>query len=151
MDWLWWIVAALLLALLEVFTLTFVLLMLAGGALVAGVFAAFGAPVWVQLLVFALVALVLLLTLRRTFVTRFRKETPEHLTNAEALVGREAVALDSVTSTGGRVKLGGEVWTARVNAPASQIPAGERVRVVRIDGATAVVEPLHLTSGGLSA
>ena len=42
----------------------------------------------------------------------------------------------------GRVKLVGEVWTARTDVPGLQIPEGTHVRVVRIDGATAVVEPL---------
>jgi membrane protein implicated in regulation of membrane protease activity len=141
MEWLWWIGAAFLFALVEVVTLSFVLLMLAGGALVAAVITAFGLPFWVQVLVFAAVSVVLLLTLRRWLVRRFRDSTPHARTNASALVGREAVALGPVTDTDGRVKLTGEVWSARVPQGAPPIPTGERVRIVRIEGATAVVRP----------
>ncbi|PJI95245.1 NfeD family protein [Luteimicrobium subarcticum] len=149
-HWLWWIVAALVFALLEVVTLSFVLLMFAGGAVAAGIVALAGGSAWWQVVAFALVSTVLLLTARRALLERFRDRTPKHLTNADALVGREALVLDAVTGTGGRVKLGGEVWTARTASGARPEPlsAGEPVRVVRIDGATAVVEPLHLTPGG---
>lgn len=142
MYWLWWVAAAILFALIEVVTLTFVLLMLAGGALVAAVVAAYDTPFWVQVLVFAAVSVILLLTVRRTLWHRFRERTPKTLTNADALVGREAVSVVAVTQTDGRVKLTGEVWSARVPAGAPVVPAGERVRVVRIEGAIAVVEPL---------
>jgi membrane protein implicated in regulation of membrane protease activity len=142
MDWLWWIGAGLLFALVEVVTLSFVLLMLSGGAVAAAVASAFGLPFWVQAIVFAVVSVVLLITVRRWLVRRFRDRTPRSLTNSEALVGREALALGPVSPGGGRVKLGGEVWTARVPDDAPAIPNGHRVRIVRIEGATAVVEPL---------
>jgi membrane protein implicated in regulation of membrane protease activity len=67
-------------------------------------------------------------------------------TNAAAHVGRFAVVLSDVTETSGRVKLAGEVWSARlvddgVPNSSGRVPEGSEVRVVRIDGATAVVEP----------
>jgi membrane protein implicated in regulation of membrane protease activity len=65
---------------------------------------------------------------------------PETLTNVAAHVGRTAVVLLDVTAHAGRVKLAGEVWTARTADPSLVLPAGSTVRVVRIDGATAVVE-----------
>ncbi|GMA26267.1 membrane protein [Luteimicrobium album] len=147
MDWLWWIGAALLFAVVEVVTLSFVLIMFAGGALVAAVANALGWPFWVQVVVFGVVSTILLLTFRRWLVLRFHRSTPRTLTNADALVGREAVVLAPVSESGGRVKLSGEVWTARVPRGALELPTGDHVRVVRIEGATAVVEPLALGTG----
>ena len=63
-------------------------------------------------------------------------------TNAAALVGRPAVTVTPVADDGGRVKIGGEVWTART-ASGARIATDTPVRVARIDGATAVVEPIE--------
>jgi membrane protein implicated in regulation of membrane protease activity len=60
-------------------------------------------------------------------------------TNADALVGRPAEALTEITLRDGRVKLAGEVWSARIAPGTDPLPAGTDVLVVRIDGATAVV------------
>jgi membrane protein implicated in regulation of membrane protease activity len=151
MEWLWWIGAALLFAVVEVVTLSFVLIMFAGGALAAAIACAFGWPFWAQVVVFGIVSTILLLTFRRYLVHRFRTSTPVARTNADALVGREAVAIAAVSESDGRVKLGGEVWTARVARGAGAVASGEHVRVVRIDGATAVVEPLALGTGTADA
>jgi len=43
-----------------------------------------------------------------------------------------------VTQHGGRVKVGGETWSATTTDPVPPQP-GDEVRVLRIDGATAVV------------
>ncbi len=59
-----------------------------------------------------------------------------------ALVGREAEVLAEVSATGGQVKLGGEVWSARSDQRGVTLEVGSHVHVLRIDGATAVVSPL---------
>lgn len=142
MAWFLWLAAAILLAVVEVLSVDLIFLMLAGGALAGAVAAALGAPLWAQLLVFSIVSTVLLIAVRPWALKRFRGSAPEHATNVTAHVGRTAVVLLDVTSHAGRVKLAGEVWTARSAAPNVILPAGSVARVVRIDGATAVVEPL---------
>ncbi len=140
--WLWWLGAAVVLAIGEVLSLGLVLLMLAGGALAAAIAAALGAPVVVQAIVAVVVAVVLLAALRPWLLQYLRRR--QHLveTNAAALVGRQAVTVTPVAGDGGRVKIGGEVWTART-ADGAQLTTGTPVRVTRIDGATAVVEPIE--------
>ena len=59
-------------------------------------------------------------------------------TNASALVGRIGVVVTEVTERAGRIKLAGEVWTARTEND-EIVPSGAEVRVTRIAGATAVV------------
>jgi membrane protein implicated in regulation of membrane protease activity len=58
-----------------------------------------------------------------------------------ALVGREATALTEVTKQSGRVRIGGEEWTARPYNPDVIIAEGETVDVLAIEGATALVHP----------
>ena len=140
MEWLWWIGGALVLGILEMLSLDLVLIMFAGGAVAGGIASALGAPIGIQILVAALTSVVLLAALRPWLLRRLKKRIPLEETNVAALVGRGAVVVSTVTLEGGRVKLNGEVWSARTSV-AEAIPPGTQVRVGRIDGATAVVEP----------
>ncbi len=142
MAWLWWLGAALVLAIAEELSLGLVLLMLSGGALAGAVAAGFGASVVVQVIVAVVVAVLLLFTLRPWLLRRLRTRQRLVETNVNALVGRQAVAVTDVAGNGGRVKIGGEVWTARTRTGAL-VAAGTPVRVTQIDGATAVVEPIE--------
>ncbi|WP_448071839.1 NfeD family protein [Georgenia yuyongxinii] len=140
MAWLWWLGAALVLGVVELVTVDLIFLMFAGGAAAAGVMALIGTSLSVQVLVFAVVSVVLLFGVRPWGKRLLERSTPDTLTNVAAHVGREATVLIDVTDRAGRVKLVGEVWTARAARPGVVLPAGTSVRVVRIDGAIAVVE-----------
>ncbi|MCG2798132.1 MAG: NfeD family protein [Cellulomonas sp.] len=141
MAWLWWVGAALLLGIAEMLLLSLVLVMFAGGALAGAVASLLGAPVWAQILIAAVVSIILLATLRPWLLRHLRQRVPLQETNATALVGRPAVVVSSVDAATGRVKLSGEVWSARTEAGVVLEP-GSSVTVTRIDGATAVVVPL---------
>ena len=135
----WWFIGAMILGIVEVMTLELTLLMFAGGAIAAGAAALLGAEVWVSIVVFCVVS-VLLIFAHRPYLQKFlRMRTRVVETNVAALVGRPAVALDDITGTSGRVKLSGEVWTARVGEGADAVPEGSEVTVVAIQGATAIV------------
>ena len=142
MGWLWWVGGALMFGILEMLSLDLVLVMFAGGCLAGAVAYLLGASVGVQILAFAFTSVLLLATLRPFLLKRLRERTPLIETNSAALVGQEAVVVSTVTVEGGRVKLNGEVWSARVDA-AQAIPPGTEVTVSRIDGATAVVSPVR--------
>ena len=134
-----WLVVALLLVGVEVLTLDLIALMIAAGALAAAGTAALGAPLAADILVGAAVALVGLLVLRPIAVRHLR-QGPDEVTGTAALVGRQAVVLETVDdSTRGRVKLAGEVWSARAYLPGSALSPGEVAEVMSIEGATAVV------------
>ncbi len=139
-DWLWWLGGALLLGVAEMFTLDLILLMLAGGALGGTVAAALGASVAWQIIVAALTALVLMFAIRPWLLRHLRVRTTLVETNSAALVGRPAVVVAATDEKGGRVKLAGEVWSARSTGHGGAFLPGAQVRVTRIDGATAVVE-----------
>jgi membrane protein implicated in regulation of membrane protease activity len=138
MGWIWWLGAVLLLAVVEMLSLDLVLIMFAGGAAVAAVLAALGLPLWVQIIGFGATSGLLLLALRPWLLRHLRHRVPLVETNAAALVGRVAVVVAPVSERAGRVKLTGEVWTARTEND-EVVDVGHEERVVRIDGATAVV------------
>jgi membrane protein implicated in regulation of membrane protease activity len=88
--------------------------------------------------VFVLVS-VALIAVVRPIAARHRTSSSPHATGIDALKGRQAVVLEQVDGSGGRIKLAGEVWSAR-SLDADQIfEPGRQVDVVDIDGATAVV------------
>lgn len=145
-HWLWWLVAAVALGVIEVLTLDLVLLMFAVGAVAALVSSMLGADVTGQVLTFGVTSLVMLIGLRPYLLRNLRGRSPLVETNAAGLVGRAALTLSEVTERSGLVKLAGEQWSARSSRPGEVFPPDVDVRVVQIDGATAVVGPLRATS-----
>ncbi len=133
-----WFAGAVLLAGAEALSGDFFLLMLAGAALGTAGFALADFEIWVDSIFFALLALSLILGLRPALLRRFGRP-PEIKTNTSALEGQTAMVIQDVSAGEGRVKLSGEVWTARAMNASETFPEGETVRVYEIDGATAVV------------
>ena len=145
MDWLrdhmWetWLIVAAALAALELVSLDLVLVMLAGGALVGLITALFGAPVAVQVIL-ALASAVGFLGVLRPSVVRRLHAGPTLRVGAEALIGQRATVLRELThALPGRVKIGGEEWTALPYDEDDRIEPGVTVDVVSIKGATAYV------------
>ncbi|OMG22670.1 NfeD family protein [Actinomyces naeslundii] len=144
MEWLFWIGGALLLVVIETVTADLTFLMIAGGALGGGLTSFLGGPLWAQVVVFACVSTLLLFAVRPWAKRRLAATTPQMKTNVDALIGRSATTITAVDDGGGRVRLGGEEWSARL-APTVQgttrLEAGASVTVTEIDGAVAVVAP----------
>ncbi|HSK15659.1 MAG TPA: NfeD family protein [Gaiellaceae bacterium] len=137
-DWAIWIVAAAALAGVEALTLVFLCGPLAVAALLAAAVAAAGASVVVQLGVFVAGSVASLLVLRP--IARRHLRSPGQLRSGTAgLVGATAVVLERVDGENGLVKLAGETWTARSFDDARAFEPGERVSVLQIEGATALV------------
>ena len=145
--WVVWLALAAILAIAEMATLDFTLLMLAGGALAGCVVAlVFPSMVWLQIIVAVVAAIALLWVLRPTLLQKVRS-MPGYRSALSKLVGSTGQAITDITTTEGEVKLAGEVWTARP-ADGSAIPKGADVEVYRIDGAVAIVFPKNLPLPG---
>lgn len=143
-DWAWigWLVLILAFLVIEMLTLDFTFLMLSIGGLAGLGSDLVGAPLWLQVIIAAVVAAVLVLFLRPPLLRRLRRGEDPTPSNVDALIDLPGRVLSTVTAVGGQVKLAnGDVWTARADATAADLEPGAPVRVVRIDGATAVVRP----------
>ncbi len=146
-TWVLWLALMLGLAAVETLTLDLFFLMLSVGAL-AGVAAALaGAAFFIQVVVFCVVSLMMVLLVRPVAIKHLKRGPADQLSNIDRLVGERALTLEPVTGLSGTVKIGGDTWTARTN-DGSYLPAGERVTVSRIDGATAVVAAIQQGADG---
>lgn len=133
-----WIVAAVLLAIGEVLTPgAFFLGPVALAAGAAAIVALFAGAV-ASTIVFILAALLSLAVLRP--IARRHVRMPQLLrTGTDALVGRKATVTQQVNAAGGRVRIGGEEWSARSYLDDGVYAEGATVDVVKIEGATALV------------
>ncbi|MEW2530592.1 NfeD family protein [Streptomyces sp. NPDC047071] len=136
--WVWWLIGAVGLGIPLVMTAMPEFGMLAVGAVAAAATAAAGGGVAAQTIVFAAVS-VALIAVVRPIANRHRSQRPELASGIDALRGRSAIVLERVDASGGRIKLAGEVWSARPLDTEQTFEAGQQVDVVEIDGATAVV------------
>ena len=141
-DWQLWLIIALLLAGAEMATLDFTLLMMAVGAGVACLVAVLGFNIVAQVLSAAVVSVALLAFVRPSIVRRLHAG-PTLQNGPEALVGKSGLVLERVTAHTGRVKLHGEVWSARTFDESVILEPGAKIGVAEIDGATAVVYPIQ--------
>ena len=136
-----WIVLGVALAIAEAFTATLLIIFFAAGALAAAGAAALGAPLLLQVIVFAVVSGLSLGALRPIVIRHARPElgpgdTPIGL---QAIEGCHATVLEEVDVDRGMIKIDGELWQARSFDGNEKYLPGERVRVVKVKGATAIV------------
>ncbi|MBB6625909.1 NfeD family protein [Nocardioides sp. KIGAM211] len=148
MDWLrdnaWeaWLGLAIVLGVAEMFSLDLILIMLAVGALAGMVTAAFDAHLVVQVLVAAGASIGALALVRPDLVKKFHSGPDLKLGHGK-LVGQQGLVTEEVTAlTHGRIKLGGEIWSAAPYDDTIAIAPGETVEVLQIKGATAYVHPI---------
>ena len=139
-DWVIWVILAAVLAAGEVAaSFTFFLGPIALAALLPALLAAVGAPIEAQIVSFIVASIASLLLIRP--IARRHMRTPARIrTGTAALIGERAVVLDRVDADHGQVKIGGEVWTARPYDEDDVYEPGARVEVVKIQGATALVQ-----------
>lgn len=131
--------AGVLLAVAELFTGTFVLLMIAAGAFAATAAAALGAPVAVQILVFSAATGLGLLGVRPALRERLDTGPDRQETFLAGIEGAECEVLERVDLSQGLIKIGGQMWSARSYDATQAFEPGERVRVIEVKGATALV------------
>jgi len=137
--WLIWAIVAILLAVGEIFTPgMFFLGPIALAAVLAGVVALAGVGTALQLVVFIACSVASVLLVRP--LARRHLHMPAALrTGTAALEGAKALVLQRVDANGGRVRIGGEEWSARAFMEDGVFEPGQRVEVVKIEGATALV------------
>jgi membrane protein implicated in regulation of membrane protease activity len=141
MDWILWVIAASALGVGEMHTGGLYLLPFAVGAGLAAAVSVAGVGTPLAVVVFALASVIVFAALRPV-AHRHRQLPPAIRTGAAALVGHRAMVLERIANDEGVgcVKVdNGEVWTARSYDEDEVIDVGERVEVVEIRGATALV------------
>lgn len=138
-----WLAILIILVVIEIFTLGLTTIWFAGGALLAIVVAALGGPVWLQIMIAAIVSGVLLFFTRPIAMKYFNRDRER--TNAESLVGRQAIVISEINNLQGigQVTINGMEWTARSIVDGQTIEAGEIVIIRGINGVKLLVERLE--------
>lgn len=135
-----WLIVFVACIVIEIITMGLTTIWFAGGALVAAISAAVGAPLWLQIVLCVVVSLVLLYFTRPIAVKYFNKDRVK--TNAESLVGRQAIVISEIDNLQGigQVTVGGQEWTARTTEEGITLPVGSVVVIRAISGVKLMVE-----------
>ena len=148
MDWLSdhlaavWLGIAILFGIAEMASLDLVLLMLAIGALIGVVLAVVGAPFALQAIAAALASVACLALVRPALVKKLHSG-PDLTLGHGKLVGKQGVVTERITGMeAGRMKLAGEIWSAKPYDESLSIEPGATVEVLEIRGATVYVHPV---------
>jgi len=105
------------------------------GALAAIAATALGAPVWAQVICFALVGFITIATLRPYMKKKIAPKVVK--SGLECLIGQTAVAVEDVNKTAGVVTVDGQLWTARTTG--ESILADEECSILQMDGIKLIV------------
>jgi membrane protein implicated in regulation of membrane protease activity len=138
-PWLLWLIAAGLFAAGEIASLDLVLLMFAGGALGGMAVALVGGATVLQMVAFIAISGVLLALVRPIATKHLTERTPLQLDGVDSLIGRTARVTRDIDSESGRIRMGADEWSARTQHSGETFAVGEMVRILQVDGATAVV------------
>jgi len=138
--WVVWLIVATVAGVAELMTTTLAFGLVAMGAAAAAVTSALGGDPVLQLIAFAVVSVAGFVLVRPWALRRLRRR-PHLRTGIAALVGQTGYVLSEISPQAGRIKIGGEEWSARPYDETSVIPAGATVDVLQIKGAIALVHP----------
>jgi membrane protein implicated in regulation of membrane protease activity len=145
--WIFWLVLILVFVILEVVTIDFTSLMLAVGSVGGLILSLFQLPIWLQVVVAAVIALLLLFTVRPPLKRVLGRGGDRARTLVDALMGMKGVVTVDFNGKPNTVKLAnGETWTVKLAD--SSLPAlkeGDHVVVTSINGSVAVVAPAERT------
>ena len=139
MTLLWLIIFVVCIA-VEIGTMGLTTIWFAGGALIASIVAAIGAPIWLQVVLFLGVSFILLYFTRPVAVKYFNKDRVK--TNVESMIGKQAIVISEINNLQGigQVTVGGIEWSARTVQEGITLPVGCVVVVRAISGVKLIVE-----------
>lgn len=143
--WQFWLIAAGVFLIAEIFTSGFLIFWLGIAALLAMLVSFFTTNIIIQTAVFVITS-ALLIFLTKPFITKYvTKKDKSVATNAFSLIGKTGVVTKTIpTSPGslGQVKVGEEIWSA-ITTDSSEIPEGTEVIIKKIDGVKLVVSTIN--------
>ena len=139
MEPMYWLIAFVVLLVVEILTMGLTTIWFAGGALVAFGVGIIGMGTIVQIVVFIIVSLVLMFLTRPWAVKYFNKDREK--TNADSLIGQQAVVTETVDTlqAKGVVVINGLEWSAKTKEPNGLIEKDSIVIVEEIQGVKLIV------------
>ena len=144
MDYYYWLIAAIVLVIVEICTAGFGALCFALGAAFSALVSGLGGSFTWQILVFVVVSLLTFIFLRPVVVRFLDKKSEDAKTNAEAIIGRKGIDSERIDASQhtGRVAIDGDDWKA-VSEDGSVIEKGTDVEILKLDSIIVTVKPCH--------
>lgn len=141
--WHIWIIIALLLFIVEIFTSGFAVFCISVGAVFAAISYCIGFEFEGQLIWFLVATLISFVMVRPLMVKYFYKRSKEVLTNKDSLIGRVAIVSERIDArnNSGRVKIDGDVWRA-ITVDCEIVKIGEKIVVEQINSTILIVKKL---------
>ena len=129
-----WLIAAIVLVIIELLTAGFGVICFAIGALFSALAAFLKANLLWQMVVFAVASVICFIFLRPVLLRLLEKKSKDVKTNADALIGKIAVVSETIDpeKNQGRVAVDGDDWKA-VSADGTVINKGEKVEIISRD------------------
>jgi membrane protein implicated in regulation of membrane protease activity len=154
-DWLFWLIAAVVLLVIEATTTAFVALYFGIAAALTAILAIAGAPLALQVGAFAVLSIGGVVATRPA-LKRLSSRAPALRTGVDAMRGRKGIVIKPIGELEpGQVKVEGEIWSARCYFDGERIAEGARVEVVEVRGVTALVvaapSPYEIPEQGASS
>lgn len=139
--WQYWLIAAGIFLIAEIITTGFLVFWLGIGALIAMCVSFFIDNLIIQMVVFLVSSVILILT-TKPFVQKFLNNNKTE-TNVFSLIGKKALVIKDIDNIDGKgqIKVDGEIWSAE-SANTSNLEKGTEVKIIKIDGVKAIVEPI---------
>ena len=144
MEYYYWLIAAIVLVIVEICTAGFGALCFALGAAFSALVSGLGGSFTWQILVFVVVSLLTFIFLRPGVVRFLDKKSKDVKTNAEAIIGRKGIVSECIDASQhtGRVAIDGDDWKA-VSEDGSVIEKGTDVEIIKLDSIIVTVKPCH--------
>lgn len=144
MEYYYWLIAAIVLVIVEICTAGFGALCFALGAAFSALVSGLGGSFTWQILVFVVVSLLTFIFLRPVVVRFLDKKSNDVKTNAEAIIGRKGIVSERIDASRhtGRVAIDGDDWKA-VSEDGSVIEKGTDVEIIKLDSIIVTVKPCH--------
>ena len=142
--WQIWLIATVLLFIIEIFVPTFFAASLGIVTLAASVFAFLGFGVEIQLIVFSIVTLASIFAVRPFMLKYAHKKNGHVQTNVDALAGKKATVIQTIDNSKneGRVVVEGDNWKAQTEND-EVVESGKKVEIVKVDSTVVIVKSLN--------
>jgi len=144
--WMKWLILAGLLFVGEIVTTGFILFWFGVAAVIAAILSFVGVNLYIQGIVFVLVAAVLIVFTRP--LTKALINPKDNPSNVFAIVGKKGTVMQEINNIQGlgQVKISGEVWSAQ-SEDGSDLPVDTQVEVLRVEGVRVIVRPIITKEG----
>ena len=141
--WAIWLILCGTFLLIEIFNISFLLIWPGIGSFFAFIASVLGAPVEIQIAVFAISTTIMIIFMKPLTKKLFKNKDNTKMNN-DAMIGKKGIVIKEINSAEevGQVKVAGELWSA-ITINDEKIKINEIVKVTKVDGVKLIVTKIN--------